>query len=756
MAGHFENPTGEVVDTAKTRSFEGLEKSLKSTYDTSNDDVIKDLYSPLLRNSVEYVRAAGFFRSSVFRLMTDDLLDFAIQGGKMTLITSLHVDRKDYDAVMEKFRNEENIGKEMFLEELMKLRENEKMVPVTEMLAALVCNGCLSIRIGLRKSGIYHRKKGYFVDENGKIVLFMGSGNETRTALESVPDEGSAEDFSVYRNWGERGAWESHGKNHYDKLLREMEEGPRHRFPIVPIQDLEPDDFLFIEGEDWLDLEIHRKYSKERKRKMRDTHDRHRLDELEGGREEPSHGAEEIVLRPHQKVGLEAWEKNGSRGILKHATASGKTITALFSIAEHMRKGLPVLVLVPSSILLNQWIEEIEKFMSPEFPDVLPVGSGHNDWRRDLALHCDGVAYDNLRRVTVAIIHSARTERFMSQIGDLKSALVVVDECHRIGAQSFSEICEWSPRKILGLSATPERYGDPAGTARMNSLCGEVVHEYSLSDALHDGYLTDYLYNIERVSLTGPETEDYDNRMDKIVRQLTLHRRKDGKVDWKSLPPGLKNAIIQAKRIIKKAERKASVCARIVSENYGETGRQENWLVYCEDGSQLDSVRAEIESLGVGPLYEYWTGAEGADIGDKVLEFAASETLRLWELTGGVMLSIQCLDEGVNIPCISHGIILASSNNPRQFIQRRGRMLRLHKGKNLARIWDALVIPSSESGGEHTNYVLNEINRASEFSKDAKAGNARIQLTNIRHDIGLTDSFSKGEIDGSTEGDEDE
>ena len=75
----------------------------------------------------------------------------------------------------------------------------------------------------------------------------------------------------------------------------------------------------------------------------------------------------------------------------------------------------------------------------------------------------------------------------MSQIGDLKSALVVVDECHRIGAQSFSEICEWSPGKILGLSATPERYGDPAGTARMNSLCGEVVHEYSLSDALRDG-----------------------------------------------------------------------------------------------------------------------------------------------------------------------------------------------------------------------------------------------------------------------------
>ena len=119
------------------------------------------------------------------------------------------------------------------------------------------------------------------------------------------------------------------------------------------------------------------------------------------------------------------------------------------------------------------------------------------------------------------------------------------------------------------------------------------------------------------------------------------------------------------------------------------------------------------------------------------------------------MISIQCLDEGVDIPCITHGIILASSNNPRQFIQRRGRLLRLYEGKNFARIWDTLVVPSSESGGEHTNYVLNEINRASEFAKDARGGSAAAELTNIRYDLGLNDMFSTGEIyDGSEEGDE--
>ena len=141
--------------------------------------------------------------------MTDDLLDFAISGGKMTLITSLHVDKKDYDVVMESIRNHENLPKEMLLEEIRSMRENEEMVPVTDMLAALICSECLSIRIGLRRSGIYHRKKGYFEDGSGKMALFMGSGNETRTALASEFDEGSAEDFSVYRNWGAKTA---HGR----------------------------------------------------------------------------------------------------------------------------------------------------------------------------------------------------------------------------------------------------------------------------------------------------------------------------------------------------------------------------------------------------------------------------------------------------------------------------------------------------------------------------------------------------------------
>ena len=749
------------------RSFEGIEKNLKSTYDTSIDNVIDELYAPLFRNSVRYVRAAGFFRSSVFRLMTDDLLEFAISGGKMTLITSLHVDKKDYDTAMEALRTEKDFAKTKLIEEIISMRENEEMVSVTEILASLICNGCLSIRIGLRKSGIYHRKKGYFEDSDGKKVLFMGSGNETRTALDSEFDEGSAEDFSVYRNWGEAGAWESHGKSHYDKLQLEIEEGEYHRFPIVPIEDLDRDDFFFIEGEDWLDLETHRKLSKERKERIREVHDKFIQDTGEKSEGPGPLSSDQIVLRPHQSEGLSKWEDNGCKGILEHATGSGKTITALTKIAEHSREGLPVLVLVPSKVLLDQWIDEINKFMSPETVDILPVGSGHREWRKELALQCHDGRYQENRRITVAIIHSARTNKFLSLVGGLKSALVVVDECHRIGAPSFKKICEWKPAKVLGLSATPDRYGDSEGTERLKSLCGEIVHQYSLTDALKDGYLTPYIYHIERVKLTDEhsrcidadcrdcERSDYDTRMTKIARELNRYREQGGSINWKDLPQWLRISIIQAKRIIKKAKEKSNICARIIYDNYSKSSDTEHWLVYCEDSSQLEEVNEEISKLGIGPVYEYWTGAEGAEINeDEQLEFDRAETLRTWEITGGVMLSIQCLDEGVNIEKISHGIILASSNNPRQFIQRRGRMLRLHEDKTLARIWDALVIPESENDGEHNNYVLNEINRASLFAMDASGGSARQELTNIRHELGLNDHFADGEFDGSNEEDE--
>ena len=145
--------------------------------------------------------------------MTEDLLDFAIRGGKMTLITSVKVDMDDYDSIIH------SLDETILIEELKEMRKTADLIPTTNMLAALISSGCLTVKIGIRKSGIYHRKKGYFTDGKS-IVFFSGSGNESYTALRPELDEGSAEDFSVYWNLDPEGGWERQ-KNRLRAIIQE-------------------------------------------------------------------------------------------------------------------------------------------------------------------------------------------------------------------------------------------------------------------------------------------------------------------------------------------------------------------------------------------------------------------------------------------------------------------------------------------------------------------------------------------------------
>ncbi|MDA1131272.1 MAG: DEAD/DEAH box helicase family protein [archaeon] len=682
--------------------------SLKNVYFTDEDNVIEELYSPCLKNASKYVRAVGYFRSSVFSLMTEDLLDFAIAGGKICLITSIHFDKDDYDTILS------NLGHEILVQELVEMRKNPELVSTTEMLAALVCYGSLEIKIAIRKSGIYHKKKGYFEDVYGHMVLFHGSGNETLTALNPDIDEGSSEEFTVYSTESE--SWATHGALHHQKIISELNGSNVGSTPIIEIGKLDPDIFNFIKGQDWLDLESHRDSANSRQALL-----------IESWNNKPK----PFKIRDHQRDGLKCWKDNANSGILQHATGSGKTITALIPIKKHVENGLPALILVPSRLLLKQWIDEVDQFI--EDVSILPVGTGHSRWKNVLHMWLDSKKMVGKKRVTIAIIDSAKTKQFMNNLNSNHNLFVVVDECHRIGAPSYEEICSMTCSKVLGLSATPERFDE--GDERVQLLCGPVIHEYNLEDAIKDEHLTEYVYNIHTVNLDSEEEQAYDEIKLEISRQVNKFRDKNGNINFKKLPKSLQLKFIQAKRIIKKANAKTSVCGDIIEQNYVASTKQ-NWLVYCEDSSQLEAVRIELESRSIEPIYEYWSRAEGASYGDnndeKVFDFDREGTIESWERTGGILLSIQCLDEGVNIPSISHGIILASSNNSRQFIQRRGRMLRLSPGKDLAYIWDALVVPNQNSDTEFNNYVLGEIKRAETFSKSAHSGNSRRVLVNLK------------------------
>src|SRR5690606_21440300 len=187
----------------------------------------------------------------------------------------------------------------------------------------------------------------------------------------------------------------------------------------------------------------------------------------------------------------------------------------------------------------------------------------------------------------------------------------------------------------------------------------------------------EYEYFPHTIHLSPEEAEEWKRLTHLIVRELA----KSPENSSLPLSDKAKMLLIRRSRIAKKASAKIDLAAEVLAGAY-EPGQR--WLVYCEDGHHLRKTIEAIRKKGLHPV-EYFTGMEG----DRA---AALEWFRSF---GGILVSIKCLDEGVDIPTVDHALILASSQNPRQFIQRRGRVLRTAPGKTLAIIHDALVVPLS-------------------------------------------------------------
>ncbi|TNZ02519.1 DEAD/DEAH box helicase family protein, partial [Vibrio parahaemolyticus] len=434
---------------------------------------------------------------------------------------------------------------------------------------------------------------------------------------------------------------------------------------------------------------------------------------------------------PHQINALSGWKKRGSRGILEHATGSGKTFTALIALKEHLGQHGVALVLVPDRLLHKQWAEEIKQ----EVPGatILKAGDGYNSWRKNKRLRMFTQPGEGLGvRVVLATMPTARLEDFRKGIFGGEHLMVVADEVHEIGSTENSKILTIDAGPRLGLSATPRRYGDPTGTQRIFDFFGDIVEPvFTLVDAIESGRLVEYEYHPEPIHLSAEESEEYEEATKDIKREFARSKRDD---NGKPVPsPRLQNMLIQRARIAKKASAKVPYAVKTIEEHYTEG---ESWLVYCEDQHQLAEVMAELRAKGYLPC-EYHTSMKG--------DPAAS--LDWFKQFGGIMVSIRCLDQGVDIPKISHAIILASSQNPRQFIQRRGRVLRTCKGKYSAIIFDAVVVPLDldlEPG--QLSLMKSELQRSIQFSETAMNRSGANKLIKIAIDLGI-DPLEVGLVD---------
>lgn len=687
--------------------------AFRRAYHKPEDDVAGEFYLPAVRAAVRYDRAVGFFSSTIFLLAWPSLKAFCAAGGKMRLICSPVLSDEDHEAMREGYSERlEGAAADEIAQAFQRLLQSDQFQKPAVVLASLIAAGTIECKIawigseaGGRPRRLFHDKVGILTDVIGDQIAFKGSMNETWPGLARDGNLESVDVFAGWRDDGELSRVQDEAA-YFERLWDNDWPGVAVRpFPETAratiVSAADAGKWPELVDEICLDLDKAARWS------------------AEAGK------ADGRVPRAHQVAALDAWEARGRRGIFEHATGAGKTFTALCAIGDALRRREIPLILVPSDLLLQQWTAELREAFGGQGLQLMICGGGHDRWKQGAGLRSwtrpnpGGPA-----RAVLATLQTASREEFRGLCVQGEHLFMVADEAHRLGATAARRLFDLETGPRLGLSATPVRAGDPEGTASLMEYFGGVVPPpFTLADAIKAEALTPYAYHVHTVRLTHDERDEWDKLTEKFRRLYARHAA--GADPVAGLSQGLKLLLIQRARIIKGAQAKTAMAADVVVRHYNEGQR---WIVYCDDQGQLGEVKSALRTAGVDPVYEYHSAMPG----DR------KATLDTFNERGGVIVSIRCLDEGVDIPAVSHALILASSQNPREFIQRRGRVLRRAPQKVLAHLHDVLVVPEIQDADDPGAAVLKgELARAIEFGESAINPGAVTDLKRLAAAAGL-------------------
>ena len=444
-------------------------------------------------------------------------------------------------------------------------------------------------------------------------------------------------------------------------------------------------------------------------------------------------------IREYQNEARNNWITNAGKGILAMATGTGKTKTAL-TIAQYVSSNskindrLWVIVICPYVNLCRQWEEEIVNW------GTKPVGcyGSSESWSPQLES-----LLIKLRDKVIDVVFSCvtndsfRSESFqeiVTRYGGKLQLFIIGDEVHNLGTKKMQKALPDCAKLRLGLSATPVRAHDQDGTEFLQNYFGETVFEFSLKRAIDEGFLTHYEYHPISISLTDNEAQAYAEITKKLAR-FSLGGDSE-------MSDAVQTLLVERSRITGAAANKIIALKELVTANIPN-----NALFYCSDGTtesdghehegkQLANV---IRALGESGLkVSAFTSNESPKERDELLRLIKSGALE-------GLVAIRCLDEGIDVPSLSTAFILASSTNPRQSIQRRGRILRPSPGKTTAVIFDFFVVPprfNNEYGDAGRRWerslFARELTRILEFCECAdNRDTARAKLLDLRREYDL-------------------
>lgn len=696
---------------------------IKCEYRSLIDNVVQDFYIPLLKEAVAYKRAVGYFSSSSLVEISKGIAEMAAKGGKIQIVASPYLSNEDIEAIKKGYEDRQKIIENALMVQLKEPVDYYSLERLN-LLTCLIADGILEIQVafidGKNEIGMYHEKMGLIEDAEGNKVAFSGSNNESVMGMLV-----NYEAMDVFRSWGDPGElervrlkenafysiWNNTEPNikvlRFPKVTDVMIEKYRRKAPNFDIDREQFERRLFHYSRDI---------------KVAPTSQK----EIVGARV-----PEDIVLRSYQKEAISIWVGENYRGIFDMATGTGKTLTGLGAVAklsEDLKDDLAVIIVCPYQHLVEQWVEDIERFHIK--PIIGYSSSPQKDWKKRLSRAVRDQKLRKEKRFFCFICTNATFTNSMVQeeIGKIHSPiLLMVDEAHNVGAESYRKLLDDRFTYRLALSATLERHQDEEGTAWLYDFFGRKCIEYPLKKAIEEDKLTRYKYYPIVVYLTEEELQQYEQKSYEMTKCLIKGRNGKTKLNRRGEILALERA-----RIVAGASGKLDA----LRERMTSYVKDNNILVYCGAthviDEKADNTAANAEDIR---QIEAVTRILGNEFHMSVAKFTSEEdmetraTIKEQFQRGDrlqAIVAIKCLDEGVNIPGIRTAFILASTTNPKEYIQRRGRVLRKAPNKPFAEIYDFVTLPrrletvsslTSEQAQRDLSLVKSELTRLKEFGR---------------------------------------
>lgn len=660
-----------------------IETSYES--DASKTHLLEEFYIPVLENAKRYYRIAGFFSSSALAIAAKGIEGLINNDGKMYLLVSPELSEEDVNIIKEHGRITEDAS--IFSDLKLDTAVSENL----QALAWLLDCGKLEIKIVVGKKNInslFHQKIGIIFDDEGDIMSFSGSINETAQAwLNNI------EEFKVFRSWED-------GQIEYlqSDLTKFLSYWKNERTDIADVYDIPQaikEKIIKTKPRDIMDLNIMRKYRKDKK--VQDN---------------------TLSLFPHQERAVECWLNNDRKLLMEMATGTGKTRTAIGCMLKLIKENEPTLFIVatPQNTLSRQWKTDVEK-LNICFDRAEIIDGSNPKWKKTLQLLMLDISDGNIHNAIIYSTHdTASSDKFISIIKENKydtRIVFVCDEVHAIGSakQRNALLEEYECR--IGLSATPQRMFDEAGTKLISDYFGRTSFEFTIADALatpnpitNKPFLNRFYYYPIFVSLNEREEINYNKISKQIAvllndeerdeeklqrlydRRADICKNADGKYDAldhlleRMNPTTIKDAILFVSDV------QIAQCFDILTKRKIKRAK----ITEKESATKIVDEKGDTERQAI------------------ISQFVNNQIQ--------VLVGIKCLDEGIDIPNARIAIIMASSTNPREYVQRVGRVIRQAPNKEPSVIYDFIVKPNYCATG--SNILEKEAKRAFYISKNAE------------------------------------